>query len=155
NGEPRYPQTIPYEMHQVLLDLLNFSAVYLIPGGRLVYWLPTVTDEYTPDDVPIHPHLKLIANSNQCFGRWSRRLITMQKLNPGEKNLDFIFPVDSTNASSITPVPAHARFRDVYFTPKYPVFAEETKSEEKSVGKSKLGWKEKKKLEKNSSKKIE
>lgn len=66
-------------MSEVLESLLDFSAKYLVPGGRLVYWLPTVTDQYTDEDVPLHPALRLVSNSNQPFGAWCRRLITMER----------------------------------------------------------------------------
>ncbi|OAD75428.1 hypothetical protein PHYBLDRAFT_132663, partial [Phycomyces blakesleeanus NRRL 1555(-)] len=84
-GEPMhervdyYPPTKPYEMSEVLIDLLNFAAEHLRVGGRLVYWLPTVVDEYSNNDVPQHPSMKLLSNSEQNFGQWSRRLITMEK----------------------------------------------------------------------------
>lgn len=32
-------------MSEVLSDLLEFAARFLVLGGRLVYWLPTVVDE--------------------------------------------------------------------------------------------------------------
>ncbi|CAG8666166.1 7388_t:CDS:10, partial [Cetraspora pellucida] len=59
--ENYYPPTKPYEMSEVLIDLLEFAARYLVVGGRLVYWLPTIVDD------------------EQNFGQWSRRLITMEK----------------------------------------------------------------------------
>ena len=43
--EDYYPPTKPYEMSEVVSDLLNFAAKHLRIGGRLVYWLPTVVDE--------------------------------------------------------------------------------------------------------------
>ncbi|RUS29995.1 DHS-like NAD/FAD-binding domain-containing protein [Jimgerdemannia flammicorona] len=75
-----YPPTKPYEMSEVLVDLLEFAVQHLNIGGRLVYWLPTVTDEYSNSDVPQHPSMRLVSNSEQNFGAWSRRLITMEKL---------------------------------------------------------------------------
>ncbi|KAJ3092832.1 hypothetical protein HK102_002042 [Quaeritorhiza haematococci] len=103
NGDPRYPQTVPYEMHQVLVDLLDFAACHLVSGGRLVYWLPTVSDEYSPEDVPTHPQFKLISNSEQNFGKWARRLITMEKLKS---------PVASNFQASTTSDSATARKED-------------------------------------------
>ncbi|RUS18282.1 hypothetical protein BC937DRAFT_88959 [Endogone sp. FLAS-F59071] len=84
-GEPMhlrsdyYPPTKPYEMSEVLVDLLEFAARHLSVGGRLVYWLPTITDEYSNSDIPQHPSMRLVSNSEQNFGGWSRRLITMEK----------------------------------------------------------------------------
>ena len=34
------PQCIPYPLAGVLGDLLHFSAIHLVVGGRLVYWMP-------------------------------------------------------------------------------------------------------------------
>ncbi|KAJ2716749.1 hypothetical protein H4R19_000457 [Coemansia spiralis] len=104
-----YPPTVPYEMSDVICDLLELAAEKLVVGGRLVYWLPTVADEYEPEDVPLHPALRLIANSEQPFGGWSRRLITMEK----------IAPLASATAArpgpESVPAPAHRNFRDKYF----------------------------------------
>lgn len=73
-------------MSEVLSDLLEFSAKHLRIGGRLVYWLPTVVDEYSNTDVPQHPSMVLISNSEQNFGQWSRRLITMEKVKSWDAN---------------------------------------------------------------------
>jgi tRNA (guanine10-N2)-methyltransferase len=43
--EDYYPPTCPYEMDDVVRDLHEFAAQNLVLGGRLVYWLPTITDE--------------------------------------------------------------------------------------------------------------
>eukprot|EP01052_Picozoa_sp_SAG31_P035505 SAG31_NODE_4294_length_3375_cov_2.010989_4_plen_203_part_00 len=62
-------------------ELLAFAASSLVPGGRLVYWLPTVTDEYHPCDRPRHPQLAVAYDAGQRLsGKLSRRLITMVKL---------------------------------------------------------------------------
>lgn len=37
----RYPQTVPYEMEELAVDLHTFAVKFLRPGGRLVYWYPT------------------------------------------------------------------------------------------------------------------
>ncbi|KAI8847417.1 S-adenosyl-L-methionine-dependent methyltransferase [Chytridium lagenaria] len=86
DGTPKLPQTVPYELHDIILDLVAFSAASLVPGGRLVYWLPTIPDEYDPADIPSHPRLRVVANSEQCFGKWARRLVTMEKV--GEEEAD-------------------------------------------------------------------
>ncbi|KAJ2797326.1 hypothetical protein H4R21_004363 [Coemansia helicoidea] len=105
-----YPPTVPYEMSDVIRDLLDLAAEKLVVGGRLVYWLPTVADEYEPEDVPGHPALRLVANSEQPFGAWSRRLITMEKIGPAAATA-----ADSRLAASASPAPAHQNFRDKYF----------------------------------------
>ncbi|KAJ3280091.1 hypothetical protein HK104_000910 [Borealophlyctis nickersoniae] len=114
NGEPRYPQTIPYEMSDVIVDLIDFAAKFLVPGGRLVYWLPTVTDEYKPEDVPGHPLFRLIANSEQNFGKWARRLITMEKIR-GPPVVDNTGRRVAEGSYAPPSDPAHARFRERYF----------------------------------------
>jgi tRNA (guanine10-N2)-methyltransferase len=109
---PHIPQSVPYEVPDVLRDLLVFAAQTLVMGGRLVYWLPTTdqyvhsrllqlimhneaehglllmaserlnrTTRYKDSDVPLHPCLKLLANSEQVLSmRLRRRLITMEKI---------------------------------------------------------------------------
>ncbi|OMH85456.1 tRNA (guanine(10)-N2)-methyltransferase [Zancudomyces culisetae] len=99
----RYPTTIPYEMSRVIDDLVSFAARYLVLGGRLVFWLPTMTDYYADDDIPTHPCMKLLHNAEQSFGAWARRLITMEKVacycchsqHVGSNNAeDVVVPVD-------------------------------------------------------------
>lgn len=69
-----------YGRNNVFDDLLNFAAQHLVVGGRLVYWLPVIKEEYTDAQVPQHPCLALIANGEQLLsGRLARRLITMEK----------------------------------------------------------------------------
>lgn len=73
------PPTQPYAAEDVMRDLLEFSARTLRVGGRLVYLLPT-TYEYTDADLPRHPRLRVIANSEQKLTtKYARRLITMIK----------------------------------------------------------------------------
>lgn len=52
---PKYPHTVPYEMSEILTDLLAFSAEYLRVGGRLVYWLPTITERFSFQVSTPHP----------------------------------------------------------------------------------------------------
>lgn len=52
-------------------------------GCRLVYFLPAIADVYDPAEIPTHPMLRLIANCEQVLStRYSRRLITMEKVRP-------------------------------------------------------------------------
>jgi hypothetical protein len=123
----RYPSTVPYEMSAVLVDLLDFAARYLTMGGRLVYWLPTIVDEYSNEDVPQHPSMVLIANSEQNFGKWSRRLITMEKvkeyISPTTQNSTITSSCVNGVANSGSPDPVddlanelgHTNFREKYF----------------------------------------
>lgn len=65
-------------------DLLDMSAKLLRPGGRLVYFMPAAPEVYNEEELPQHPALRLIANSEQVLStKFSRRLITMQKVTHG------------------------------------------------------------------------
>ena len=103
----RYPTMEVYEMPMIIADLISFAAKYLVVGGRLVFWLPTFVDEYQVDDIPSHPSMILVANSEQNFGKWSRRLITMEKI--AEQSLNSLL------AQSTISEPGHAQFRKKYF----------------------------------------
>jgi tRNA (guanine10-N2)-methyltransferase len=84
-----YPSTVPYQMEDIIKDLVKYAAKRLTVGGRLVYWLPIIefeeSDERTLTQPPLHPALKLIANSEQNFGKWRRCLITMEKITNDEE----------------------------------------------------------------------
>jgi len=71
---------VPYSSPDILKDLLYLAARLLCIGGRLVYWLAT-TNEYSEKDLPLHPCLSIISNSEQPLSsKWRRRLITMIKI---------------------------------------------------------------------------
>ncbi|CAI5490509.1 unnamed protein product [Closterium sp. Naga37s-1] len=75
------PSTAPYSLEECLHDLLDTAARLLVIGGRLVYFYPAAREEYVPEEIPGHPCLKLVANSEQILTkRWSRRLVTMVKV---------------------------------------------------------------------------
>jgi tRNA (guanine10-N2)-methyltransferase len=63
-----YP-TVVYELSDVLRDLMDFSAMFLKPGGRLVFWLPLITDTTHETALPHHPDLHLISNCEQPFNQ--------------------------------------------------------------------------------------
>jgi len=71
-----------YMLHQLVMDLLNFSVEQLVMGGRLAFWLPVITQEYSDQDlVPTHPALRLVADCEQVLSHHtSRRLIVMQRV---------------------------------------------------------------------------
>ena len=74
--EPYIPPTKPYEFSDLAVDLVLFARYMLKPGGRLVFFLPTVTDEYTEVDVNsfLCDGMTVVANSLQDFGSWGRRV---------------------------------------------------------------------------------
>ncbi|XP_038051351.1 tRNA (guanine(10)-N2)-methyltransferase homolog [Patiria miniata] len=83
------PSKTNYHLSDIFTDLLNFSARFLRLHGRLVYWLPVCRPEYTEDQVPRHPCLSLVANSEQPLSTTiGRRLITMEKTRHIEDLMD-------------------------------------------------------------------
>ena len=75
-----HPRTQCYDTKDIMYDLLQFVAKYLNVGGRFVYLLPATIDFDENKDLPTHPCLKLIGNSEQqCQGIFRRRLVTMEK----------------------------------------------------------------------------
>ena len=76
NDQPYIPPTKPYEFSNLVIDLLVLARYLLKPGGRLVFFLPTVTDEYEEVDVTqmLCDGMEVVANSLQDFGSWGRRV---------------------------------------------------------------------------------
>ncbi|TXT16049.1 hypothetical protein VHUM_00552 [Vanrija humicola] len=80
--ESYLPPFKPYELVDLTLDLIHLARYLLVKGGRLVFFLPTVTEDFDHVDVPIvdgMQELKWGDGSVQDFGKWGRRLITMVK----------------------------------------------------------------------------
>ncbi|XP_026759576.2 tRNA (guanine(10)-N2)-methyltransferase homolog [Galleria mellonella] len=75
------PSKVEYGLSHIYRDLLNFAAKHLVLGRRLVCWYPLVREEYREDQLPWHPCLKLVANSEQVLSKLtSRRLLTYEKI---------------------------------------------------------------------------
>ncbi|KII92532.1 hypothetical protein PLICRDRAFT_155122 [Plicaturopsis crispa FD-325 SS-3] len=74
--QPYIPPTKPYELSHLATDLVLLARYLLKPGGRLVFFLPTVTEEYTEVDVRamLCEGMDIVANSLQDFGAWGRRV---------------------------------------------------------------------------------
>ncbi|GAA5868123.1 hypothetical protein JCM8547_003351 [Rhodosporidiobolus lusitaniae] len=79
------PPSVGWPMEEVISTLVTYSLFMLKPSGRLVFFLPTDNAEYSDVDIPSVPGLKLISNSSQSFGKWARRLVTMEKGNEPEE----------------------------------------------------------------------
>ncbi|TFK26531.1 RNA methylase [Coprinopsis marcescibilis] len=121
---PYIPPTKPYELSHLVEDLVLFARYVLRPNGRLVFFLPTVTDEYEEVDINtmLCEGMEVIANSLQDFGAWGRRLITIRKTTAEEypppafrerdqqPNEDGVEPTEQDKH-----VPAHKDFREKYF----------------------------------------
>ena len=76
SDQPYVPPTKPYELSELVSDLVLFSRAMLKPQGRLVFFLPTVTEEYEEIDINtmMCDGMEVIANSLQDFGSWGRRV---------------------------------------------------------------------------------
>jgi tRNA (guanine10-N2)-methyltransferase len=70
------PPTKPYELSALAVDLVVLARYLLKPGGRLVFFLPTVIDEYKELDLDslLCDGMQVVANSLQDFGAWGRRV---------------------------------------------------------------------------------
>ncbi|KAG6831571.1 hypothetical protein H0H87_004790 [Tephrocybe sp. NHM501043] len=115
DDQPYIPPTKPYELSHLAVDLVLLARHLLKPGGRLVFFLPTVTDEYEELDVQsmLCDGMEVIANSLQDFGSWGRRLVTVRKA------IDIEYPRPSfehhDSTKETTHIPAHKDFREKYF----------------------------------------
>ncbi|XP_061063241.1 tRNA (guanine(10)-N2)-methyltransferase homolog isoform X3 [Eubalaena glacialis] len=97
----------------------------LVLGGRLVYWLPVYTPEYTEEMVPWHPCLKLISNCEQKLSsHTSRRLITMEKVKEFENRDQYSHLL----SDHFLPYQGHNSFREKYFSGVTKRIAKEEKS---------------------------
>lgn len=81
NRHDHIAQTKPYAVSDVMADLLDMAARTLVPGGRLVYIIPSMKD-FDPDaDLPRHPCLRIV---HMCYQPLSlelgRRLVSMEKI---------------------------------------------------------------------------
>ena len=77
-------------LYPLLLRLYEFSAKNLKVGGRLVYWLPCGYDLNEENDLPKHPALKLISNSQQYLtSRYCRHLLTYEKTCESDAKVEF------------------------------------------------------------------
>ncbi|CAK1543802.1 unnamed protein product [Leptosia nina] len=75
------PSKVEYGLPHIYSDLLNFAARHLNMGRRLVCWYPVVRDEYLEEQIPTHPCMKLVSNSEQVLSKLTaRRLLTYQKI---------------------------------------------------------------------------
>ena len=76
DGQPYLPPTKPYELSALAADLVILARYLLNPGGRLVFFLPTVIDEYKELDLDsmLCDGMEVVANSLQDFGAWGRRV---------------------------------------------------------------------------------
>lgn len=123
--ESHVPVSLNYHLSDMFFDLLNFAAETLTLGGRLVYWLPVYTPEYTEEMVPWHPCLQLISNCEQKLSsHTARRLITMEKV----KNFENQDQYSHLLSDQFLPYQGHNSFREKYFSGITKRIAKEEKS---------------------------
>ncbi|XP_046431255.1 tRNA (guanine(10)-N2)-methyltransferase homolog [Neodiprion fabricii] len=88
------PSKIDYGLPQMFVDLLSFAANHLCINGRLVCWFPLFREHYADEQLPSHPCLQLIANSEQILSTYtSRRLLTYKKIRDPQDD----DPIDDSN----------------------------------------------------------
>ena len=117
--EKHIPSTKPYPLSECLLDLLDFAARMLVPGGRLVYFLPSYHGLTTDaDHVPPHPALRRLYVCEQPLQqRFSRKLVVMEKAAP--------FCGEAARASRARLTAGGAAFMDLDRLPELIFSAEE------------------------------
>ncbi|KAJ8516074.1 hypothetical protein ONZ45_g6574 [Pleurotus djamor] len=114
SDQPYIPPTKPYELSELARDLVSLARYLLKPGGRLVFFLPTVNEHYEDVDIQglLLEGMELVSNSLQDFGSWGRRLVTIQKTSQqafSRPSFDDQGPQEGGH------VPAHKDFREKYF----------------------------------------
>ncbi|CAG8511437.1 11645_t:CDS:2 [Acaulospora colombiana] len=98
----------PYELSDLTTDLVLLARHLLRPGGRLVWFLPTVTEEYQDVDIPVCEGMEIIGNSEQNFGKWGRREYPPPSFDPEKRLEELGDPNYPTSAG-------HKHFREKYF----------------------------------------
>jgi tRNA (guanine10-N2)-methyltransferase len=77
------PQTKPYNVSDVMSDLLDVAARTLVMGGRLVYIIPSFSDFVEETDLPCHECLERIHICYQPLSaELGRRMVVMKKVKP-------------------------------------------------------------------------
>ena len=97
------PPKKPYQLGELLHDLLQFAAERLPINGRLAFWMPTTNEDSQEHDIPMHQNLQLLYCLNQDFNKWSRRLMVYSKC---EK---------ASQVSSSADLSKISNFRNLYF----------------------------------------
>ena len=72
-----HPPCRPYEMANLTLDIIQLARYLLVPKGRLVFFIPTITEDWDEVDLPVVEgmrELKIGTGSVQDFHSWGRRV---------------------------------------------------------------------------------
>ncbi|CAK7239157.1 MAG: hypothetical protein STHCBS139747_000585 [Sporothrix thermara] len=95
------PPKQPYSFMALLNDLMHFASDTLVDHGRLSFWMPTANDQSQELPIPSHPCLSLVSVCTQVFNKWSRRLITFQRIPDSEVDAEAL--AAALEAAAITP----------------------------------------------------
>ncbi|WWD22530.1 hypothetical protein CI109_107023 [Kwoniella shandongensis] len=119
--KPDYlPPSRPYELANLTVDLILLARWLLVPKGRLVFFLPTVNEDYDEIDIPLvegMKELKIGDGSVQDFGKWGRRLITMEKTATDDGEPPTFEDHDEFDLKKVDgKLPGHFGFRERYLT---------------------------------------
>ncbi|KAL1942032.1 hypothetical protein VTO73DRAFT_6562 [Trametes versicolor] len=117
DDQPYIPPMRPYELSELARDLVLLARYMLRPRGRLVFFLPTITEDYKEVDVQgmLCEGMELVANSLQDYGSWGRRLITVRKTTTEKYPPPTFDPAHAVTDNVAAHVPAHKDFREKYF----------------------------------------
>lgn len=130
DDQPYIPPTKPYELSSLASDLVLLARYMLKPQGRLVFFLPTVTDEYEELDVQsmLCDGMEIVANSLQNFGSWGRRVrrvplfydepllpFSLQLITIRKATTEHFAPPSFEQLDNVAHIPAHKDFREKYF----------------------------------------
>ncbi|CAB0037165.1 unnamed protein product [Trichogramma brassicae] len=74
-ADSHIPSKVDYALPHLFKDLLNFAAAHLKMDGRVVFWFPIFRKTFTSEQLPVHPCLELVANSEQVLSSHSSRLL--------------------------------------------------------------------------------
>ncbi|KAL9604483.1 MAG: hypothetical protein Q9219_000448 [cf. Caloplaca sp. 3 TL-2023] len=85
-----FPPKKPYSFETMLDDILEFAAGSLVDGGRVSLWMPTANDEDGELEIPRHGCLEVVSVCVQVFNKWSRRLLTYQRIKDSEIREEYL-----------------------------------------------------------------
>jgi tRNA (guanine10-N2)-methyltransferase len=73
-----FPSKVQYNLHDIIEDLLEFSAKYLKIQGRVVFWMPVLKNESGSliDFIePQHNCLSIVSKSEQVLSQYTSRIL--------------------------------------------------------------------------------
>ncbi|XP_053212834.1 tRNA (guanine(10)-N2)-methyltransferase homolog [Panonychus citri] len=87
-----YPSKVLYPFEDIMRDLFRLALKNLRIGGRLVFWIPRITDYQMEDSLPNHPSFRLVDCCNQDMKfNVSRVLVSYEKIS-NDSNCQVFIP---------------------------------------------------------------